>query len=382
MVLDIRTLIVHFILSNLLVAALFGIAFRGRHDRVTLLWIASLLVQSLAWVLVSLRGRTPDFICIVLAGGLLSLNYAMLTNALADFFRMPIRHAWPYWPVPLAFAAFGWWVEDISARHIAGGLIFGAQQLMAAILIFTRSDHWSGLRAVIGVSAVATGTMFLARAATVMVDPLAIPRLPETSPFQTASFLVGSVTRLIFSFGFLLLIEARRNDEITRLATLDSLTETYNRRTFFELAERELARCHRKHHPLALMILDLDHFKQINDTHGHLLGDAVLRQVKSVADTCLRRQDVFGRFGGEEFCVLAPESDRSGALALAERLRREIADSAIVLPDGGVLRATVSIGVAAAGHEELPISIDTMLARADRGLYRAKRDGRNRVAAI
>ena len=140
-----------------------------------------------------------------------------------------------------------------------------------------------------------SAAMFFSRAATAFYDPTAVPVLPATSPFQTATFLLADAIRLVYSFGFLLLIEARRSDELGRLAALDPLTEAYNRRTFMELAERELARSKRCRQPMGLMILDLDHFKQVNDSHGHLAGDAVLRQIKTVAENCLRQQDVFGR---------------------------------------------------------------------------------------
>ncbi|HYD31012.1 MAG TPA: GGDEF domain-containing protein [Azospirillaceae bacterium] len=172
------------------------------------------------------------------------------------------------------------------------------------------------------------------------------------------------------------LAESRhRERELEQLATVDPLTGTTNRREFLRLAEAEVQRASRTGRPLALLMLDIDHFKQINDRFGHPAGDEALRRF---ADTCrgtLRSADVFGRCGGEEFAIITPDTDAAGAAVLAERLRRHVAASTIDLP-GGPLRMTVSTGIAGlSGHDTL----DTLTHRADRALYRAKHAGRNRV---
>lgn len=379
--LDISTVLVLFILNNLLIASLLAVSFRGRRTPTTDMWIISLVMQTVAWTLFAARGRIPDPISIVAAAGMLSLSYAILTDAFCEFFEFPVRRHWIYLPVFFTLAAFWWNLDNQANRNIASGLIFGAQMLATAAMILTRQDKMRALRIFIGTCAVITAAMFFTRAAITFHDPAAIPAVNVNSRFQTWSFLLGDAARLAFSFGFLLLLEARRSDDLTRLAALDPLTEAYNRRTFTELAERELARARRYRQPLGLMIMDLDHFKQVNDTHGHLAGDAVLRQVKKIAECCLRQQDVFGRYGGEEFCVLVPDTDLSGTQTMAERLRQGIENCALSLPDKELLRITASIGVSAIPVGADEVKLNNLFEFADLALYEAKKQGRNRVVA-
>jgi diguanylate cyclase (GGDEF)-like protein len=160
-------------------------------------------------------------------------------------------------------------------------------------------------------------------------------------------------------------------------AHTDPLTGCANRRYFLELAEHELARARRHAQEVSVLMLDLDHFKAVNDQYGHQVGDQVLRKFVEVGTLALRAEDVIGRLGGEEFAVLLPETGSKEALEVAERLCRAVAETQVPL-DGGVwLHFTTSIGVASWVPEEF--SIGTMLGRADRALYEAKSTGRNRV---
>jgi diguanylate cyclase (GGDEF)-like protein/PAS domain S-box-containing protein len=168
----------------------------------------------------------------------------------------------------------------------------------------------------------------------------------------------------------------RTNRELERLAMVDPLTGIANRRHFFATAEREVALARRHQRPLGVLMLDIDHFKDINDRYGHAVGDEVLKQVARTALSVLRATDHIGRIGGEEFAVLLPDSGLEGAVATAERLREAIAAAA--LPGGADdVRCTVSVGVA--GWAPGDASIEASLNRADAALYRAKREGRNRM---
>ncbi|ARJ66252.1 hypothetical protein WV31_11580 [Magnetospirillum sp. ME-1] len=169
----------------------------------------------------------------------------------------------------------------------------------------------------------------------------------------------------------------RMEAELRRLATTDVLTGAFNRRHFMELAGAELDRARRHQRPMVALMLDIDHFKRINDTFGHPVGDIA---IKALAATCaheIRHEDVLGRMGGEEFAIVLTETDQDGALLVAERLRLAIA--AIKIPtDQGDVVFTASIGLAE--RLEGDSTIDAMLSRADMALYAAKRSGRNRVA--
>ena len=169
----------------------------------------------------------------------------------------------------------------------------------------------------------------------------------------------------------------RMEAELRRLATTDVLTGAFNRRHFMELAGAEVDRARRHGRPMVALMLDIDHFKRINDTYGHPVGDVA---IKALADVCaheIRHEDVLGRMGGEEFAIALTETDLDGALLVAERLRLAVA--AIQVPsDQGIVSFTTSIGVAERLDNDT--TIDAMLSRADVALYSAKRSGRNKVA--
>jgi diguanylate cyclase (GGDEF)-like protein/PAS domain S-box-containing protein len=173
-------------------------------------------------------------------------------------------------------------------------------------------------------------------------------------------------------------IAARKamEQELRRLATTDFLTGVANRRHFMERLELELERIRRFGRPAALLMVDLDHFKAVNDTHGHAVGDAVLRHFASLAQHRLRRIDLLGRLGGEEFAILLPGTERAGAREFAEAFRRQV-EATPAQSDKGPIPFTVSIGIA--DIDPIDAQADALLARADDRLYAAKQKGRNRV---
>lgn len=168
--------------------------------------------------------------------------------------------------------------------------------------------------------------------------------------------------------------------QLRKLATTDDLTGTLNRRAFFAAAEQEIERSARYGNPVSVIMFDVDHFKLVNDKHGHAIGDLALRAVTEALRANLRDVDVLGRIGGEEFGVLLPETALAGAMDVAERLRAAVAAIAMELDDASsVLRLTASLGVAERAVDE--VRVDRVLARADSALYRSKEQGRNRVVA-
>lgn len=167
------------------------------------------------------------------------------------------------------------------------------------------------------------------------------------------------------------------NQLLATLSTIDGLTRLLNRASWEGAVQNEFERRRRVGHSASLLMLDLDEFKAINDRHGHGAGDDALRTVAGLIRESLRLHDVAGRYGGEEFGILLPDTDRAGAMVLAERLRRRI-EEAVLVPRRN-LRATVSIGCAELGRAET--SHVAWIDRADRALYRAKAEGRNRCLA-
>lgn len=168
-----------------------------------------------------------------------------------------------------------------------------------------------------------------------------------------------------------------KNATLERLSTVDSLTGLRTRRYLNEVLAVEFLRARRYGTPLTVLMTDLDHFKQVNDRYGHPAGDAVLREVAALSQGMLRATDVIGRYGGEEFAVVMPQSRPPGASVLAERLRASVEEARVELPDGRRIGVTLSIGVAA--YEPRQRTPDDLLAEADRALYVAKDAGRNQV---
>lgn len=165
--------------------------------------------------------------------------------------------------------------------------------------------------------------------------------------------------------------------ELKIKACTDPLTGISNRGHFLVQAEQEIDRSRRYGHPLSIWMLDIDHFKNVNDTHGHHAGDLALQALVDVSKKVLREMDIMGRIGGEEFAVLLPETDTEQALLVAERLRQKIAATEIFTDQNKSLRYTVSIGVATL--EDTELDINALLHRADQALYRAKKTGRDKV---
>jgi diguanylate cyclase (GGDEF)-like protein len=198
--------------------------------------------------------------------------------------------------------------------------------------------------------------------------------LQQIGLFQWA-LLESMVALILLGFGSLMLVAEHINGELRRLAEKDGLTDIFNRRAFLTLFNKAASLAQRSQSDLPLLLVDLDHFKHINDTWGHGRGDEALRHFVQVARGCLRNEDLIGRMGGEEFAIYLPNARLADAHQVAERLREAVAISPLLSPQGRV-DLTVSIGVTLGAAGE---SVEAILHRADRAMYLAKHRGRNRV---
>jgi two-component system, cell cycle response regulator len=171
-------------------------------------------------------------------------------------------------------------------------------------------------------------------------------------------------------------VENAYHEEIYRMTIIDGLTGIYNKRFFLEALEREMSRAHRYGRDLAILMFDIDHFKAVNDTFGHLAGDYVLNALARLISSRARREEIFARYGGEEFVILLPETRRDGAMELAEQLLTRVGSHTFMFEDEPI-PITVSIGVANMGSEQL--SPTDLIQKADEKLYLAKSEGRNCV---
>jgi two-component system, cell cycle response regulator len=184
------------------------------------------------------------------------------------------------------------------------------------------------------------------------------------------------IGRTIFKFLSGNNIENSYHEEIYRLTTIDGLTQIYNKRYFLETLEREISRAHRYRRELSLIMFDIDHFKKINDTYGHLAGDYVLKQLAGVIKGRIRREDIMARYGGEEFAIILPEIDQFNAGQFAEKIRKLVEKTIFKFEDTRI-PVTISVGVCSLAQENAnPVDFIKV---ADDKLYQAKNNGRNQV---
>ncbi len=269
------------------------------------------------------------------------------------------------------------WDQDPVLRIIASSLLISWLFLLSAYTLIANNQARSAARILVAIPCLFHGLFAIARIFIMLehrdqvqvqfFDPTALPPIVL---LETIAVLV------VISFGTLILANEYITRELRRLAEKDALTGTCNRRTFLTLLGKALSIAQRRETALSVLLIDLDHFKKINDTWGHKQGDAALGHFVKVAESCLRNEDVLGRLGGEEFAIFLPNTGLIGARTLAERLRSRV-EASVLNTEHGRINLTISIGVVqcAPGHE----SSEEILHRADSAMYLAKQEGRNRV---
>ena len=344
-------------------------------------WTASLLLQSMVFALLAARGVWPDVATVVLPNACLTLVLTLQMAAIREFHGRATSIWWHVLPVLAVAGMFVFVMNDSIVRIILHGVVFGVGALALAVMVQRLNPESRGSARWLMLGGYLIGAATLgSRAVVSVVDPGAIPSFLGPSAFQGINFLFVLAVILVTSVGFLLLHKERSEEAAQKLALTDPLTGAFNRRTFLELAEKEIARTRRARGSLSLIMLDLDHFKQMNDRNGHLAGDEVLKGVVAITLTCLRKEDFLVRYGGEEFCILLPSVAIDRAAVMAERIR-EAVEQARFSFKGRALSVTISIGVTTLSMEGNE-NVDTVVNRADEALYAAKKAGRNRVVAF
>jgi len=270
---------------------------------------------------------------------------------------------------------------DINARSIVNSLLFAtvyaacARELLISIEPPLKTAYWFT-----GISFAVLSVVMLVRVMVIWLSYPEVYGLFGNMPLNPMSFFIGCMVQLCVTFGFVLMLDYRLVVDLQKIASRDMLTGALNRYRLEEEAERLWARCSRTGDMLAIMMIDVDHFKSVNDRYGHMAGDEVLRRLAVIAQASIRTDDYFARYGGEEFCVLLPSTTEKEALLLAERLRESYAAMAMTMSFGGeTLKSTISIGVA--DSTQVGLQFSSLVAAADQALYRAKQEGRNRVVS-
>ena len=336
-------------------------------------WAAAPPILFVAALLFGTRGVLHDFFSIVLANLMLLVGAALLYFGSQRFFGgKPAIKLWSGLIV-LTLGLIAWFAVVAPHYGMRTAIVSSFMSLLSfahARLILARGPRT--FPTYFAASALSLLTVTQAMRFLSAFDLSARDQIFDNNlPVQTAFVAVYAFAILVATIGMVLMATDRLRGELEHLASHDSLTGALSRRALIEACERELERCQRKNHVMSLLMIDLDHFKVINDSHGHLVGDRVLVDFVARVTAVLRRPDRFGRFGGEEFVALLPETSVEDARIVAERIRADIA-SADAPP-----WYTVSIGAATSFADDA--TVDSLLARADDALYQAKAAGRNRV---
>lgn len=335
-------------------------------------WSVAALTGVAAAALLGARGILPDFITVVAGNLFLIAGVCLFSIGTRRFFalnpRLPV-----FAGIVVVTGLLLTWFTAVEPDYRT------RLQLVSTLLAVIFGEHaWLMYRHGAGSFAfrftlstlLLQAAIFFSRAVTAGSLP-ADAALLSPSPLQSVYLASFPVTLLALCVGLVLVAAERMRGDLAYLATHDNMTGTLNRRAIMETAERELARCRRHGHVMSLLMMDLDHFKKINDTYGHLVGDQVLKEFAGKVGALLRLPDQFGRYGGEEFLLILPDTGREAAAVVADRICKAAGES--MAP-----AYTVSIGLATATL--IDTGIDALLGRADEALYRAKAAGRNQVA--
>ena len=344
-------------------------------------WVAATLLQPAGFVLLSQRDHLPGWVTIVVANACIAGAFAAYAVALRRFHRLRVPHVLLWGLVALAVAVSAWFglvQPDLTKRLIAISLVLAWMLGYCAWTIYRGPEGRGLVRHVAGSAFLGAALIMVYRALALTWDPGQVIAVFQLTHVQLLTYAVGSILPVVATVGFLLLCTDRSQRELERAARVDYLTDVYNRRAIEELGTRAIASARRHGVPLALQVVDIDHFKRINDELGHAAGDlALVRAVERIRE-CLRAEDVLGRLGGEEFIVLMPNSDGASATAAAERIREAFSARPLDLR-GQSRKVTLSIGVAVLAPADRLFS--QLLQRGDRAMYAAKHAGRDLVMA-
>ena len=376
---DITTLVLALALGNVtLCAALFFYQYESGKSPSLSIWSISKQCQAAAWLLLYFRGNgvVPDPVSIPIGYAVLFAGVALESGALWEGAG---RLGWRRLTYPLlalgilAFFAC-YFIDQIGMRVVASSLILGACYLSGAGALASGWRNGSMLRRFLVVATALLALLVAARGVLVLTMPGGWGWL-SSGLLQTLSSGGFYILMLLGGFGFLLLSREQLQQELARMELVDPLTDVPNRRGFFDKLAPWMALARRPGVPTALVLIDLDQFKRVNDSYGHPAGDAVLREVVEVCKKQLRDSDQLGRLVGVEFALLLPRTGMLEALLVAERMRAAIAGGAIKT-ERAMITLTASFGVTVIRPDDNTVSL---FKRADEALQQAKQQGRNLV---
>lgn len=373
------TLFLMLIAINITLALSVGLAVRTKLRDGMAFWTAGLTCNTAAYVLYMWRGQISDVFTIVLANALFASVFALYTEGVFQFQKRKPRR-WLIWlPVLVIAVLFAVFISWHIARVVVAAVVFSAQCIAIVISLLQRRKSTVGVgqyflvagfsMMVVAFAALLIGTLQRADQVTSIMTP---------HPAQILLFLVSAISVVVVSMGLVVMNKERADERNHKLAMRDELTGLINRRSLLESLEQHLSTAKRHGQPLSVLMIDIDFFKHVNDSHGHLAGDKVLRAMVDTIAQRTRTQDLLGRLGGEEFLVILPNTTVEGALRLAETLRKAVEVMPFQVVSGEPIAITVSMGLCALSQLPDP-QCDDLIGAADQAMYRAKAAGRNRV---
>ena len=343
------------------------------------LWTLTYLCGFLFIIALQVHDQLPELVAVPLAQGAVGfMGYLGLLGARAYMGRGRLWHGYGAAAIALLVGASVYFTvvqNNFGLRFLISSWGAGAFYLLMARVLARGSLKAYPVRYLVAMAAAGHGAFLLLRPMMFRLGTEFAPDADLVLALPQWVILESIVASVLIGFGVLMLANEFTTSALRRLAEMDSLTSVFNRRAFLTLLDKALSQARRAQSDLPVLVIDLDHFKQINDTWGHKCGDDVLRHFVGVAVSCLRNEDVLGRLGGEEFAIVLPNADAQGAMAVAERLRTLVA-SQPVMTEHGPIALTVSVGVTLCVAGE---TSDAALQRADHAMYRAKDLGRNQV---
>ncbi len=378
MILNVPTMLAMIVITNLVMTiALWVVAF-GREipGLKSLAW--GLFANTAIYALYGLQGSIPVLLSVSLPNTLASLVVVMVLRAVLQLRGSQLPRTWMLAPPLAVWLASMLWIDDRPTRIVLVNALLAMQESLVLWALLRDGGITIGRgRHILTASTVLLGLMFAFRSVSIALGWQPATPASVGSVLSTATYLMTYLAVVFIAFGFVLAATELAAEQNHRMAMEDALTGLPNRRAVIEALARHCSSARRSGRPLTVLLLDIDHFKRVNDQYGHPVGDEVLQRIADTLRQRLRSQDMAGRFGGEEFLVLLPDTTPEGGLTLAETLREEIAAIAIQI-DGKTLRVTASIGLHGA-RLSAKDDCDSLIRHADNALYEAKESGRNRT---
>ncbi|SFJ12187.1 diguanylate cyclase (GGDEF) domain-containing protein [Paenibacillus sp. UNC496MF] len=373
-VLDRNTIFLSLVLGHLFTAGLIaGYWRRHGQERTIRVFMLAKLAQAGSWFFLVARGGMPDLVSVSLANSLLFVGYALEMAAVLQLrgaFGQPEKRRYAIMTaVNLAGFHAILLLDNRESLRIAFASVGTALLVAGPAVRLVRAGGKSVLPRAMGAFYLLTVLSLLGRAAAALAVGAPMGFFAP-GPFQTPSFLALYLITIAGNTGFILLLRERAHRELLRLARHDDLTGALNRRAFLEGVRESLAGCARRNAPLSLLLFDVDRFKTINDSYGHDAGDRVLLTMSARIRAVLGPDDLFARYGGDEFAVLLPGRDEAESSAAAERIRASAS--------GAEPAFTISLGILTVLPDR-DTRWEPLYALCDQALYAAKRAGRDRA---